>query len=328
MQAKAIVFRVANEPLLEEISIPNPSADELVVKIHYSGVSIGTESSIFSGARTSNGTFPLVGGYMASGVVEQIGSAVTTFNVGDKVAVGGTRLDGDINSIWGGHTSVQVVQAAGTVKIPEGTAMTDASMHILPRVGLNAVSMAGITEQDTVLITGQGLIGQFFGQFARARGAKVITVEPDKLRAELSRKYVTEYVLDPNKDDIGAEIDKITHGAGPTVVVEATASSKLIHNSTQFLREYGKMVFLSWYPGSIEIDFAHFHNNTITTYFPMGAGNNATTRAVLTGMKHGTVIIGDNLTDIYPFTEACDGYRRLATGDRSVMGMVIDWRNA
>ena len=328
MKTKAIVFRKANSPTLEELELPPLRADEILLKTSYSGVSIGTGSSIFSGVRTHNGTFPLVGGYMATGVVEKVGADVIDFAPGDRVAGGGVRLEDEVNSVWGGHSSRQLIKASMAVKVPEKTEMSEGAMFVMPSVGLNAIRMAEVNEQDTVLISGQGLIGQFFGQFAKNRGAKVIAIEPNEFRRALSKQYVTPYALDPFGDDVAAAVAEITDGRGPSVVVEATASAALIDNATRFLREDGKMVFLSWYPGKISIDFSYLHNNAVRAFFPTGAGNAETWRATLACLGDGAIVFGKNMTDLLPYEKACDGYRRIIDGDKSIMGTAFDWRDA
>ena len=328
MKAKAIAFRQANEPSLEEVDVPSLDPGEMLVRIAYSGVSIGTEQSIFSGARTHNGSFPVVGGYMAAGVVEAIGSEVEGFAEGDRVVCSGARSAGAVNNVWGGHTSLQVVRPGGCMPIPEGVDMRHAAMFVMPGVGLNAVNMANVQMTDKVLIQGQGLIGQLCGQWCRNRGATVITIEPDACRRELSRLYVTEHALDPACEELASQVAALTHGAGPSVVIEATASSRHIASATGFLRFGGKMIFLSWYPGEVTLDFAHFHNNQITAFFPTGSGGPEATRATLEALARGSLQMEANITDEYAFEKACDGYRRIINGDRSIMGMVIDWREA
>lgn len=328
MKTKAIVFRQANVPTLEEIAIPAVGAGDVRVRIAYSGVSIGTESSIFSGERTHNGTFPLVGGYMASGTVEEAGADVSACGVGDRVILSGPRFDCEVNSVWGGHSSMQVVRAGSCTKVPDGVDMRFAAMFVMPGVGLNAINMAGVKMTDTVLIQGQGLIGQLCGQWCRNRGARVITIEPDATRRELSRQYVTEQVIDPVNEDVAARLNELTAGAGPTVVVEATASAQLIGSATQYLRRENKMVFLSWYPDDITLTFAHFHNYQITAFFPTGNGGPPATRAALEAFRNGSIRMEDNITDVVGHEDACAGYRRIIDGDRSIMGMVVDWSGA
>ena len=328
MKAKAVVWRKANAPTLEEIELPELKPNEMRIRTEYSGVSIGTESSIFSGVRTHNGTFPLVGGYMSFGIVEELGPSTNKFSVGDRVVAIGSRIEGETNSIWGAHMSQRIVEDTGAYRVPDTVSGQDASMFILPSVGLNAVSMVGITEMDTILIQGQGLIGQFFGQFAGNRGARVIAIELSPDRAELSRKYVTQYVLDPNHGDIKVKIDELTDGKGPTIIVECTGNKKLINTVQQYLTSKSKFVFLGWYPDEIELNYHQFHANEVTAYFPMGAGNDNTICGVLDNMGKGSLVIGDNITDIVPFENICQGYQRIIDGDRTIMGMTIDWGNA
>ena len=329
MKAKAIVFRKANHPTLEDISLPELGKGEALVKIHYSGVSIGTESSLFTGARTHNGTFPMVTGYMASGVVEKVADDVTTFKPGDNVINMGTRFAGEINSIWGGHCSYHIASANSLIRVPNGADMRDASFFVLPCVGLNAVGMANITENDTVLIVGQGLIGQFCGQWAAARGARVIAVEPDSIRKALSMAYVTKDVIDPGTCDVEKEVERLTNGQWPTVVVEATANKNLIGNTSCFIRRmHARMIFLSWYPGEITLDYSHFHNWEATSFFPMGCGNQETARAVLDGIARGVIKIERNITHSYEYDKACEGFRKICENDRSIVGMVVDWRKS
>lgn len=329
MKAKAIVFRKAKCPTLEEVTLPELEKGQVLVKIHYSGVSIGTESSIFNGDRTHNGTFPLVTGYMAAGTIEKVSSDVTEFKKGDRVICGGTKFEAGINSIWGGHCSYHVAETSRISAIPEKCDIRDASMYILPRVGMNAINMVEITKKDTVLISGQGLIGQFYGQLAAKKAARVITIEPDKLRAGLSKKYVTQNVLDPFSPDMEKDLERLTDGQWPTIVVEATANKKLIGGATKFIRRMNaKMIFLSWYPGEITLDYSHFHNWEVSAFFPMGAGDRKVSEAVLKGIAEKEIIIGDNITDTYDFSNASEGFSRISANDRSIMGMVIDWRNA
>ena len=329
MNAKGIVFRQANAAAVEEVVLPQLQAGGLLVRTTYSGVSIGTEQSIFSGVRTQNGSFPLIGGYQASGKVEQVGSDVTDFAVGDRVVVPGTHLDGPVSGIWGGHLSMHVTSADGVVKVPDSVPMHEAALYVMPNVGLHGVSMADVNERDTVLIQGQGMIGHMFGQFSRTRGARIITIEPSAFRAELSRRHVTPHVLDPNSDDIGGCVEALTGGAGPTVVAEASADKTLIKNATRHLKPRSRMVFVSWYNGDIALDYHHdFHANEIAAYFPMGTGGNRTTVATLDCMAKGAIQVGDLVTDIVPYEAAPAGYQRLVDGDRTVMGMVIDWRHA
>lgn len=327
MQAPAIVFREPNKPRIEDVLTPPLRPDEVRVRTHYSGVSIGTERSIFSGTRTDNGTFPFVGGYMASGVIEALGDEAGEWRVGQRVVTHTSRLDGEVRAIWGGHAAVQTTPHSIVAELPDSVGFADASMFILPCVGFNAVSVAGITEKDTVLVQGMGLIGQMFGQAARNRGARIVAIEPNPARANLARKYVTPHVLTPEEAD-PATIKTLFDGRGPSVIAEGTGVAKLIDAVAKHLTFGCRFVFLAWYPGSITLHYQTFHAKGVTALFPTGSGGPVVFRAVLDAMARGAIVIGDNLSHKVSYRDASAAYEQLIAGDPSFLGATIDWSAA
>ncbi len=324
MKSPAIVFHQPDTPRLEDVSIPPLAPDEVRVRTRCSGVSIGTERSIFSGDRIDNGTFPFVGGYMASGVIEAVGDACERWRVGQRVVTHTSRLDGPVQAIWGGHAGVQTTHESLVAAMPDGLSFEEASMFVLPCVSFNAVRVAQITEHDTVLIQGPGLIGQMFGQAARNRGARVAMIEPNAERAALARRYVTDDVLGPHDADVDT-VKSLWDGQGPSVVVEATGVAKLIDNASRHLVTGGRFVFLAWYPGSIAFHYHAFHSKGATALFPTGSGGPPVFRAVLEALGRGALVVGDNVTHRVAARDAVAAYESLIAGDASVMGMVIDW---
>lgn len=330
MKTPAIVFRHADRPGIEDVQVPELRPNEVRVRTHCSGVSIGTERSIFSGARIDNGTFPLVGGYMAAGVIEAIGDGCPEsagLRVGQRVVTHTSRLEGEVKAIWGGHAGMQTTHHGLVAAMPDGLGFAEASMFILPCVSFNAVSKAGITENDAVLIQGGGLIGHMFGQAARNRGARLVVVEPNAHRAALARRYITDAVLTPDEatpDAVKAHFD----GKGPSVVVEATGVSKLIDTAGRHLTPGGRFVFLAWYPGAVCFNYQAFHAKGVTAVFPTGSGGPTVFHAVLDALGRDALVWGENLTDVVPVRDAAAGYERLIRGDPSVQGMAIDWSDA
>lgn len=330
MKTPAIVFRQANQPQIEDVPAPSLRPEEVRIRTRCSGVSIGTERSIFSGARTDNGTFPFVGGYMTAGVIETVGDAcpdLPDLQPGRRVVTHTSRIDGEVQAIWGGHAAVQTTHYSLVAAMPDGLSFAEASMFILPCVSFNAVSAAGITETDAVLIQGGGLIGHMFGQAARNRGARIAVVEPNPHRAALARRYITDAVLNP--DEVTPEaVKSLFDGKGPSVVVEATGVSKLIDTAGRHLTAGGRFVFLAWYPGAISFNYQAFHAKGVTAVFPTGSGGPTVFRAVLDALGRGALVLGDNLTDVVPYHDAAAGYEKFIRGVPSVQGMAIDWSGA
>lgn len=83
---KAMIMDRAGEPLqLQDLPVPKPSEEELLIKVQSCGL-CRTDLHIMDGD-LDNPTLPLVLGHQIVGVVEETGRNVTDFEVGDKVGV-------------------------------------------------------------------------------------------------------------------------------------------------------------------------------------------------------------------------------------------------
>jgi len=81
---KAAVAWAAGEDLsIEEIQVAPPRANEVRIRIHYNGL-CHTDAYTLSG-KDPEGAFPVVLGHEGAGIVESIGSGVTSVKPGDNV---------------------------------------------------------------------------------------------------------------------------------------------------------------------------------------------------------------------------------------------------
>ena len=84
---KAAVFDVVGGPItIKEIPVPETGADDILVKILYSGV-CHTDLHVWLGDFPVETKGPLVGGHEGAGVVVKIGANVTNFKVGDYAGI-------------------------------------------------------------------------------------------------------------------------------------------------------------------------------------------------------------------------------------------------
>jgi threonine dehydrogenase-like Zn-dependent dehydrogenase len=73
---------------------------------------------------------------------------------------------------------------------------------------------------DTVLITGAGPVGLGGVVNAKFRGAKVIVVESHPYRVDRAKRLGADLVLDPDREDLLAQIKEFTNGLGVDKAVE------------------------------------------------------------------------------------------------------------
>jgi threonine dehydrogenase-like Zn-dependent dehydrogenase len=68
------------------------------------------------------------------------------------------------------------------------------------------VEVSAVSKDDIVLVSGQGVIGFFFAQWARMRGARVVALEPDPKRSDMARSLADIIVIDPTQGDLDENI--------------------------------------------------------------------------------------------------------------------------
>lgn len=158
---------------IEEAARPVPAADEILINVYASGVNpvdwVVREGG--NDALRAYLTLPLTLGWDAAGVVAELGSAVTGFQVGDAV-YGEPNFPGN-----GSYAEYCAAKASQFALKPRSLSFTEAAG--VPLAGLTA--WTGLFEHgkvqagQRVLIQGaSGGVGSFAVQFAKAKGAYVI----------------------------------------------------------------------------------------------------------------------------------------------------------
>lgn len=162
---KAFVKRSAapDDIALEEVKIPTISEDELLVQVK--AVGVGIHDSYFLPQEID---YPYVIGIEASGIVEEIGSRVTQFKKGERIAfISMMQLKG---GTWAEFAAVH--KDSLILSIPENMDFTEAAAVLVAgNTVLRALTALHLNSGDSVFIAGaSGAIGTFAIQFAKARG--------------------------------------------------------------------------------------------------------------------------------------------------------------
>src|SRR5215475_1837803 len=95
----------------------------------------------------------------------------------------------------------------------------------------HAVELAGVDDTTTVLVVGgAGSVSQYAIQFAKARGASVITTISSLDKASAAREAGADHCIDYKREDVGARVADITGKRGVDAVIEMdlSANARLI----------------------------------------------------------------------------------------------------
>lgn len=215
----------------------------------------------------------VVGGHEIAGVVETVGSKVTSYAVGDRLALapdvhcgkcyfcrhGQYNLCDDLRLIGitpgydGGLTEKMVLTAEilenGIVHhMPDELDFAEASLAEPCSSVLSAHDHAGTDLGHIVLVMGGGPIGCLHIAVARARGAQVILSEPSEVRREIAKSFQPIAIVDPMSEDLSARVKKITDGVGVDVVVCANPVAATQTQAVQVVRKGGRVILFGGLP--------------------------------------------------------------------------------
>ncbi|MHB8995953.1 MAG: zinc-dependent alcohol dehydrogenase [Armatimonadota bacterium] len=334
MQAQALLYTDAEKFRLETVDLPALRPQDVLIRTLYSGVSVGTEFLLFR-RKINWGEFPILPGYQGVGIIEETGSEVSRLKPGDRVYFGGSfqplSWNGQhVSPTWGTHASYVVVDASQdslpVYPLPEGIDPAVASLFVMPSVGLNAVTMAGVGHGDRVAVYGAGLIGLGAVAACALRGARVACFDINDSRLAVARKLAALAVVNPATEDAAAALEAFSPG-GADVVLEASGNPVCVDPALALCKWRGKFVFLGNYGlGPLPFNFIVPHGRQLTAFFPSGAGGVECNEAVLRLMASGALPWHEVITHRLQAAEAPAFYEAVRAGQaRDLIGAVIEW---
>ena len=201
---KAIVYHQYGSPdvlRLEEVDIPTPTDDEVLIKIHAVSINGSDREGLLGkplyarlGGLRKPG-YPILGSDIA-GRVEQVGRNITQFKPGDDVF-------GEIPGYHGGFAEYACASEKTLAKKPASLTFEQAAA--IPQGGV--IALQGIREKgqvqpgQQVLINGAGGSGGSFAvQLAKLYGAEVTGVD-NTGKMEFLRSLGADHVIDYTRED-------------------------------------------------------------------------------------------------------------------------------
>lgn len=226
---------------LVEIPVPQPKANEAVVKIAAVGVN-------FIDTYQREGRYklplPFVAGQEGAGVVTAVGSEVASVKPGDRVAWAG---------IQGSYAEYIAAPANRLVTVPTGVSDREAAAMMLQ--GMTAHYLARSTfplkPGDTALVhAAAGGVGLLLVQIAHDIGARVIGTVSTEEKAKLARAAGADDIILYTQNDFETETRRLTSGKGVDVVYDSVGKTTF-EKSLNVLRPRGMMVLFGGSSGAV-----------------------------------------------------------------------------
>ena len=157
-------------------------------------------------------------GYSAAGEVIAVGEHVSGFQVGNLVACAGAGI--------ANHAEFIDVPVNLAVRIPAGLSTEQACTVTLGSIAMQGVRRATPTLGETFVVVGMGILGQITDQLLRANGCRVIGTDIDAERIAIAQSCGMQFGINPSDGDVPEVVRRLTDGYGADGVIITAAASE------------------------------------------------------------------------------------------------------
>lgn len=276
----------------EEAPDPVPNADEALVRVRACALN---HLDLWARNGLPNVQIPLphISGCDIAGVVDWVPNEEESFRKGDEVivnpGVGCGRCEKCLAGrddqcrdytiigygIDGGYAELVKVKRTHLVSKPRGMNFEQAASF--PLVFETAyhmlVTKARVGPGDTVLVVAASSgVGSAAVQVAKLFGARVIATAGDEGKMERAKKLGADFVIDHYRQDVLAEVKRLTEKKGVDVVVEHVGKATW-QGSLKALTKGGRLVTCGATTGAeVTTDLRYVYNRELTIYGSFMAG--------------------------------------------------------
>jgi len=217
-------FYVKQGPAAEVLQVgeqptPQPGPGEVRVRLHTSGVNPSDYKTRRGGPGRPPLAWPLVIPHSdGAGVIDAVGAGVPRERIGERV----WTWNGQWLRPFGTAAQWIALPSPQAVRMPENLGDAEGACLGIPAfTALQAVRKADLAAGQVVLVSGgAGSVGHYAIQFAKRRGATVITTVSTDAKAEHATRAGADHVIRYRTEDVGGRVKALTDGRGVDAVIE------------------------------------------------------------------------------------------------------------
>lgn len=331
MQAQAVVFTAPNQVEFQSITCPDPSPEDVVVRLTHSWISNGTEGSFLRGERIHGDTayregdpwpFPIIAGYQKIGLVEWVGSEVSDLAVGDTVFCVAGKVN-DMFAPTGGQVSPSVSHHSQVWKAPAGIDPLAVSALVLTQVGYNCGSRTSLEIGDGAVVIGDGMVGQWAAQTLAWRGAEVFLVGRHDNRLALFDNAPNRHIINEKEADWPAIIRE-QFPDGLQVAVDTVGSVEAMTQFMPLMKRMGHLVSAGFYGTEDMFPLQPPRYGELSIHLVSGWTRERMDKT-LALIAAGHLQTLPLITHHFPASQAADAWQLIESKSEPVLGVILDW---
>ncbi|MCU0891943.1 MAG: chlorophyll synthesis pathway protein BchC [Sandarakinorhabdus sp.] len=308
MDTLAVVVEEPERVALRRLTLTAPDADDVVVAVDWSGISMGTEKLMYNGSMPMfpGMGYPLVPGYEAVGTVVDAGANQKAM-IGRCVFVPGSSKFEGARGLFGGQARTVITGAARVIPMPAELA-EKAVLMSLAATAQHAVVGGEMPD----LIIGHGVLGRLLARLALAAGVEPVVWEINDARMSGGEGY---RVIRPETDE----------RRDYRSIYDASGDHRILDQAVMHMARGGEIVLAGFYSEPLSFHFAPAFRREarirIATEFQP---DDLATCLAMVGS--GRLSLEGLVTHKVPASEAPTAYGQ-AFSDPNCLKMVFDWRD-
>jgi L-iditol 2-dehydrogenase len=340
---KALVLKEYMKFSYEEAPVPKFGPADVLVAVKACGI-CGSDVHGMDGS-TGRRRPPVIMGHEASGVIAEVGSAVSGWKQGDRVTFDSTVFcgtckfcrRGDINLCenrrvlgvscedyrqHGAFAEYVAVPQHILYHLPDGLSFENAAMVEPVSIAFHAVRRVRPVLDDTAVVVGAGMIGLFVIQALRLAGCgKIIAVDvvPEKLK--MARDLGATHTVDSGREDAVAHIQSLTGGFGADLAVEAVGMAQTVDLAVRCVRKGGSVTLVGNVSPRVELPLQVVVTRELTLYGSCASSGEYP--ACLDMLVRGSVNAVPILSATAPLVEGASWFDRLYRKEPGLLKVIL-----
>jgi len=340
---KALVLKEYKRFSYEEVAVPKPAAEEVLVAVKACGI-CGSDVHGMDGS-TGRRRPPIIMGHEAAGVIESTGSAVNGWKVGDRVTFDSTIYCGRCDFCRSGlinlceHRRVLGVSCEEyrqngafaefvsvperiLYRLPEGLLFEHAALVEPFTIALHAIRRLQPTLNDTVVVAGAGMIGLALVQALSGAGCgRLIAIDIADERLATAAKFGATHTFNSSRENVVESILNLTQGKGADIAFEAVGVTATVDLAIRSVRKGGAVTLVGNVTPKIE-----FPLQTVVTRELTISGSCASSGeypACLEMMARGKLSAAPLLSAVAPLADGAAWFDRLYRKEPGLLKVVL-----
>ena len=333
-------IQISGERQMEIVNIAEQElkANEVLLRLEYIGF-CGSDLNTWLG-RNPMVKMPVIPGHEVGAVIEKVGvnvpeilkpGMVVTCNPYTNCGKCASCRNQRVNACE--HNETLGVQRNGAMRefialpwekiIPaEGLDPRTCALIEPMSVGFHAVNRAQVTDIDTVVVIGCGMVG--LGAIVRSalRGATVIAADIDDEKLALAKELGATYTVNTKTEDAHAKLQEFTAGFGPDVIIEAVGSVPTYQMAVNEVAFTGRVICIGYAKTDVSFQTKFFVQKELDIRGSRNA-QPADFRAVIHYLQRGTCPVDRLISNEVAPEDAPEAMRQWAENPGKVFRILV-----